>query len=77
MAYSLSPSRGCSANPECGETASAHARTWLRNGHRLTLTVAALPSAAELPGAAHGQIWMWTRPKGAHLVVLGLVPRQR
>ena len=46
----------------CGDTVTAHLRTFLHSKGRVTLSVSQTQAGKELPGADKGQVWFWARP---------------
>jgi hypothetical protein len=42
--------------PNCGDGATHHLRTFVHRGQRVTLSVAQLPAGQELPGGGQGQV---------------------
>lgn len=42
--------------PNCGDGATHHLRTFVHSGQRVTLSVAQLPAGQELPGGDRGQV---------------------
>jgi hypothetical protein len=54
---------------------TAHVRTFLHGGARITLSIATLPGAEALPGEDRGVVWTWLRPKGSNAEVARHVRR--
>jgi hypothetical protein len=59
----------------CGDGVTAHVRTFLHGGARITLSIATLPGAEALPGEDRGVVWTWLRPKGSNAEVARHVRR--
>ena len=51
-------------HPQCGDSATSHMISYLKNTGSISFTVTILPEGKELPGGDNGDIWFWARPEG-------------